>query len=109
LEWKQLSEREIKIHSKFHNKELRSIIKYKRKYPLEYFLQEVKFSKNKIYNLFDNVSEMTQLKGVSMGANNYDLVEIEQNETRQITYTKPDSYVGFRCIAEMESKGDLLK
>ena len=57
---------------------------------------------DRVYHLFDNVSEMTSVKNIAMGSNNLDIFEIEQNLTKTIRYESPNIYLGFRCVAEVE-------
>ena len=57
---------------------------------------------DRVYHLFDNVSEMTSVRNVAMGSNNLDIFEIEQNLTKTIRYESPNIYLGFRCVAEVE-------
>ncbi|MEJ8804194.1 hypothetical protein [Pontibacter sp. H249] len=73
-----------------------------KKHKEQYYLEESKKDKKRLYNLFDNVSEMTQAKSIAMGANNYQLTELENNLTQIIKYDAPNIYIGFRCIAEFE-------
>lgn len=66
----------------------------------EYFLNSISELANRMYHMFDNVSEMTQEYGVAVGANNSDLIDLERNLSKTYTYDKPSFYIGFRCVAE---------
>jgi len=53
------------------------------------------------YNLIGNVAEMTNIKGIAKGGswiNNPSDIYVE----KEITYTKPTSWLGFRCVAEIK-------
>lgn len=55
------------------------------------------------YNLIGNVAEMTNQQGLAKGGSwisNPNEIDIE----RDITYTKPTAWLGFRCVAEIKSK-----
>lgn len=49
-----------------------------------------------IFNLTQNVSEMTNIEGIAYGGN-WTMKEIQKNHTT--TYTEPSIWLGFRCIA----------
>lgn len=53
------------------------------------------------YNLIGNVAEMTNIKGIAKGGswiNNPSEIVIE----KEITYTKPTAWLGFRCVVEIK-------
>lgn len=55
------------------------------------------------YNLIGNVAEMINQQGLAKGGswiNNPNEIAIE----KEITYTKPAAWLGFRCVAEIKSK-----
>ncbi|MBE7442090.1 MAG: SUMF1/EgtB/PvdO family nonheme iron enzyme [Flavobacteriales bacterium] len=55
------------------------------------------------YNLIGNVAEMINQQGLAKGGSwisNPNEIDIE----RDITYTKPTAWLGFRCVAEIKSK-----
>lgn len=54
--------------------------------------------KNQIYDTFGNVSEMTATKGVSKGGN-YLLYAKQCHPDSIQHYSKPEKWLGFRCIA----------
>ena len=58
-------------------------------------------SKNRIgvYGFDTNVSEMTSEKGISKGGNWY---QKSVNKHEKLTYTKPQSWLGFRCVVDVE-------
>lgn len=66
----------------------------------KYYLMVINGFKSDIIHMFDNVSEMTSEKGTAMGANNLELIGLEDNLTKIYHYKKPNSYLGFRCVAE---------
>lgn len=51
-----------------------------------------------VYELFGNVSEMTLTKGVSKGGN-YTLYASQCHPDSTQTYSKPEVWLGFRCVA----------
>lgn len=54
------------------------------------------------YNLIGNVAEMTNQKGIAKGGswiNNPNEITVE----KEITYTKPTAWLGFRCVAELKN------
>jgi formylglycine-generating enzyme required for sulfatase activity len=57
-------------------------------------------NKHGIYNLFGNVAEMVAEEGIAKGGSwNHDLDEsVFESE---ISYEKPTSWLGFRCVAEI--------
>ena len=52
-----------------------------------------------IYTIIGNIAEMVQEKGVSKGGSWIHTPE-QSNLTKQIIYTKPTSWLGFRCVCE---------
>ena len=58
-------------------------------------------SKNKIgiYGLNTNVSEMTSEKGIAKGGNWY---QKYVKQRKDLTYTKPEIWLGFRCVVDIE-------
>ena len=58
-------------------------------------------SKDTPQYFFSNVSEMTAIEGIAMGANNIDLFDPLESFTRLVKYKKSGMYLGFRCIAEV--------
>ncbi|WP_299700793.1 SUMF1/EgtB/PvdO family nonheme iron enzyme [uncultured Pontibacter sp.] len=104
-EWTAIAEEIIKTDLKQQEKNLAKTKKAVSKITGQYFLidsRKQEKSNNSIYNLFDNVSEMTAEKGVSMGANNHQLFDLKENANRTISYDGPSPYLGFRCIVEIE-------
>ena len=53
-----------------------------------------------LYNLFDNVAEMTAEKGVAMGGS-WRLANDEMRFDREFKYAVPAAWLGFRCIFEI--------
>jgi|GEM_PF-261476 len=53
-----------------------------------------------VYNIIGNVAEMVQEKGVSKGGSWKNTAE-EANLTNELNYTKPTSWIGFRCVCEI--------
>lgn len=52
-----------------------------------------------IYNLFGNVWEMTNEKGIAIGGS-YNNFAINSDASKTLTYSHPDSWIGFRCVLE---------
>jgi formylglycine-generating enzyme required for sulfatase activity len=101
-EWKDIAEELIKTDLKQVEKELEATKKIIKKYSGQYILTDREKPKSKIYNMFDNVSEMTLEKGIAIGSNNHELTDLNTNLTRLIKYDSPNKYLGFRCVAEIE-------
>jgi len=55
--------------------------------------------KNRAYDVFGNVSEMTSIKGHSKGGN-FTIYAKQCHPDSVQYYIKPESWLGFRCIAE---------
>ena len=55
-----------------------------------------------MYDLFGNVSEMTVEEGVALGSNNLELTNHEADLYSVVAYDSANSYLGFRCVAEMK-------
>ncbi|TXB65835.1 SUMF1/EgtB/PvdOfamily nonheme iron enzyme [Vicingus serpentipes] len=53
-----------------------------------------------VYNIIGNVAEMTQEEGVAKGGS-WIHTEEEANLELEISYTKPESWLGFRCVFEV--------
>jgi formylglycine-generating enzyme required for sulfatase activity len=68
-----------------------------------YPVQAIRQPQNRIYHFFDNVSEMTSTPGVAMGSNNGNLCHLRKNLERRIYYQKPHSYLGFRCVVDVNA------
>jgi len=101
-EWQEIATELLKTGSKEADRELRATRKLIEKATGRYTMVDRRDTKEMVYDLFQNVSEMTSESGVAMGANNGDLAELHANPTRQIKYTSPNSYIGFRCIAAFD-------
>jgi formylglycine-generating enzyme required for sulfatase activity len=101
-EWKEIAEEVIKNDLKQIEKDLMETKKLIQKDSGQYVVIERGEPKSRIYNLFDNVTEMTLDKGIAMGSNNYELSDINSNLTQVIRYNSMNIYLGFRCIAEMK-------
>jgi formylglycine-generating enzyme required for sulfatase activity len=59
---------------------------------------------NRVFNMFDNVSEMTSEKGIAIGLNNTNLNNWESNLNQIVEYTSKQPYIGFRCIAVIQEE-----
>jgi len=55
------------------------------------------------YNLIGNVAEMTSLKGIAKGGCYLKTFE-ECNPSNNITYSKPERWLGFRCMCKVTVK-----
>ena len=58
--------------------------------------------KSRVYDLFGNVSEMTVEEGVALGSNNLELTNQEADLYSVVAYDSANSYLGFRCVAEIK-------
>ena len=56
--------------------------------------------KTGLFNLFDNVAEMTSERGVAMGGS-WRLTNKESKYDRQFNYASASAWLGFRCIFEI--------
>lgn len=56
----------------------------------------------RVYNLFGNVSEMTSVKGLSMGGSYADYSEEDPTTNYEFPYDGPSEKVGFRCVCTIE-------
>jgi formylglycine-generating enzyme required for sulfatase activity len=101
-EWRDIAEKIIKTDLKQVEKELQKAEELIKKDSGQYVLMGKEKPGSRIYNMFDNVTEMTLKKGIAIGANNQQLTDPKTNLTRLVKYNSPNSYLGFRCIAEME-------
>lgn len=101
-EWKDIAKEVIKNNLIQIEKSLGKTKKMIRRDSTQYFLTDIDKPKSSIYNMFDNVSEMTLEKGIAMGSNNYELTDTKANLTRLIKYNSPNAYLGFRCVAKLE-------
>jgi formylglycine-generating enzyme required for sulfatase activity len=101
-EWQDIATEIIKTDLKQQEKDFKETKAKVEKNAGEYLLINREKTKSRVYDLFDNVTEMTHDKGVAMGANNYELTDLKTNLTRWVKYDSPNAYLGFRCIAEME-------
>lgn len=102
IEWKDIVEELIKYDVKHIEEEIKEAKQKIKKDTTQYTLIDRERPKAKVYDLFDNVTEMTSEKGIAVGSNNYDLTDPQKNMTRLIRYNAPNIYLGFRCIAEIE-------
>jgi formylglycine-generating enzyme required for sulfatase activity len=59
-------------------------------------------NKKNIYNLFGNVAEMVQEKGICVGGSWNDFIENSSIEKTN-NYTKAESWLGFRCICVVKN------
>ena len=101
-EWKEIAEEIINTDLKQIEKELEEAKKLIKKDSTQYNLVNSEKPKSRVYNMFDNVTEMTLEKGTAMGSSNYELTNPKANLTRLIKYSSPNTYLGFRCVAEIE-------
>ena len=101
-EWKDIAEEIIRIAPKQIKKELEETKQTVKKDSGQYILIDREKPKTRIYDMFGNVTEMTLEKGIAMGSNNYELADTKTNLTKLIKYNSANTYLGFRCVAEME-------
>jgi len=101
-EWKDIAEEVIRIDQKQIERDLKETQQMMKMVSGQYILIQMENPKPRVYNMFDNVTEMTIEKGIAMGSNNSDLSNLNKNLTRLIKYTSSNSYLGFRCVAEVE-------
>jgi hypothetical protein len=62
-------------------------------------------NKNGAYDIFGNVSEMTSIKGHSKGGN-FTIFAKQCHPDSVQYYIKPESWLGFRCIAEVANSAN---
>ncbi len=102
-EWREIADELLKSDER---EVIKDLIKTKRQVKNkagEYTLAPREKIRNKVYNLFDNVSEMVLENGIAKGANNLDLSEdVRKTINRKLQYSGPHAYVGFRCVAEVQ-------
>lgn len=112
-EWNEIAQFVIDSYPNKVEKEIKKAKKAILKHDSELLIFESKASRKKsrspneynlkgIYNYFDSVSEMTSEVGIAKGANNSDLVDLQENLNRIINYDSANVYIGFRCVADME-------
>jgi formylglycine-generating enzyme required for sulfatase activity len=101
-EWQEIADEILKDDADKTEKELKNIRKKTTRKPEQYAVHERNPKKPAVYDLFSNVSEMTMEKGISMGANNHNLTTSLPDPKQLYTYSSPGSYLGFRCIAEVD-------
>jgi len=101
-EWKDIAEEIIRTDLKQIEKDLEETKKLIKKDSSPYILTGREKPKSRIYNMFDNVTEMTLEKGIAMGSNNYELTDPKTNLIRLVKFNSANTYLGFRCMAEME-------
>ncbi len=102
MEWKVIAEEVLKQDRKQQEQDLLNTRKLLSQKPGEYYMNSATVRKNRTYNLFDNVSEMTAQKGLALGNSNKKLDELSSNLTKEVQYNAADAYLGFRCIAVLE-------
>lgn len=101
-EWQDIASEILETDLKQQERDLKETKERIEKNSGKYLLIDREKTKSSVYDLFDNVTEMTQDKGVAMGANNYELTDLKTNITKWVKYDSPNAYLGFRCIAEIE-------
>ncbi len=101
-EWNEIADIIIQQNKKKIDKEREGYQKKLADNSIEPGLISRQSPKNKIYDLFGNVSEMTATKGIAKGANNKQLL-MEENRIETIEYNESSPYIGFRCIADIKS------
>ncbi|MEL6560919.1 MAG: SUMF1/EgtB/PvdO family nonheme iron enzyme [Bacteroidota bacterium] len=67
-----------------------------------YFLssRSLDHPENKVIDLFSNASEMVAKEGIAKGMNHKNL-NSDGDLLKTVRYTKPNAYLGFRCVAEI--------
>jgi uncharacterized protein (TIGR02145 family) len=66
-----------------------------------------KSKKNRLYDLLGNVSEMTNKEGIAKGGN-YLQYAIQCNPDSVQYYSKPEKWLGFRCLVVKINKNEVL-
>lgn len=105
-EWKDIA---TQIYSDRHTRKDIKITKRKLAWykvtpiALESRFREAK-NTNRVFNMFDNVSEMTSEKGIAIGPNNTNLNNWESKLSQIVEYKSKQPYIGFRCIAEIQGE-----
>ncbi len=64
---------------------------------MDYSLQPDKYNR---YNLIGNVAEMVAMEGVAKGGSYVQTIN-DSYYTKRINYTKPEYWLGFRCVCEI--------
>ncbi len=101
-EWKEIAGEVLQWDLKQVEKELRMVHRKVEKNSGRYLLLDRINPKERIYDIFWNVSEMTLEKGIAMGSNNNELAALQTNLIREFYYSSVDKFIGFRCVAEVE-------
>jgi len=98
-EWNLIAEKILIEDQKKVAKELNKLKRKLVKTKNQFLLTNRATTKNEVYDLFSNVSEMTSVKGIAKGGNNHELLN-EDDLTADIKYKDSNAYLGFRCIVE---------
>jgi len=101
-EWQRIAQYAIENDLKMIQRELKKAKALVNKDSGQYSVTDITSTKERLGNLFDNVSEMTQERGVAMGSNNHKLMDPKEAVEQSIAYDRPHPYLGFRCVAEVE-------
>lgn len=99
-EWRKVANSILTTDYKLARKNLRKTLLNRQNQTNQFLTNSIYNSKGEVLNMFDNVSEMTDQNGIAVGANNSDLIDLEQNLIKTYGYDMPSFYIGFRCIAE---------
>ena len=103
-EWQEVARYTLENYGQHVKRQLKKTYKFIQKYPDSYNVMKT-FSRSYMpTQMFDNVSEMTSEPGLAMGANNFYLLNLESNLNSSFSYERPNSYIGFRCVAEYEEE-----
>ncbi len=96
-EWNQIAALELKKLS--DKKKTKSNKTGKLRVSRNHFSSEKKKANN-IFELFDNLSEMTSVEGVAKGGNYAKQIQYLENINQAEIYQEYSKTVGFRCVAE---------
>ena len=100
-EWSKIAEITLKNDAKLIENEWEKTNKLVNKNAGKYVLYTSDEFDDRVYHLFDNVSEMTSERNISMGSNNFEHTSLIENLNREVPYSGSNKYLGFRCIAEI--------
>ena len=102
VEWTTVAQTIYDQHRKSVSKRL-DRLKKRLKQNGPYYVSRRSHPKNKVVDLFVNVSEMTATKGIAKGGNHQNILSEEILFT-DVSYAGSHAFLGFRCIAEISPR-----
>jgi formylglycine-generating enzyme required for sulfatase activity len=104
-EWIEVARELLRIDERGVLKDVEKTIRKLKGKSGEYKVLGLEDPKDDVHNFFDNVSEMMLEKGLAKGSNNLDVsTDLVKSVNQRLVYDKPNAYVGFRCVAEVEER-----